>query len=178
MAYTRTLGGFNPKDTGRGPFVPLPVSSLDSRAVEAADLTAGNDASTLFSDGKIANVGSSSRREIVGKVRSISSSTTATTQTPVQNVPQFAMVEFAVPGKVFEFNYNSSEAPAIGDRAQLSSDYSMAGTVMKAAKAALETAFSAESYNYASIISNQVIDIDTVAKTVLVLFLPGGPPVV
>jgi len=173
MAYTLTLGGYDPSEVGRGPFVPLPVSSLASKAVEAADLTAGNHACTLGSEGKVANLGIAGHLEVLGKVSSISSSTASGNS---QDVPSYAMVEFATPGKVFEFVYNSSEAPAMGDRVTLSTDASMAGTVMKAAKvASFDTVYSADTYMFKNVIANYVMDIDTVNTKVKVLFLNGGP---
>lgn len=172
-SYTLSVGGYDPKDLQRGPHIPLKVSGDTTKAVEASDLTAGNDAVTLDSEGKVANRGITGSLEILGKVRFLSDETNTENS---QEVPTYAMVEFASPGTVLEFNYDTDAPPAKGDRVILSTVASMAGKVRKAIKvAAFDTVYSADTFMFANIIANAVIDIDATNDKVKVLFLNGGP---
>lgn len=170
MAYTMLLGGFDRSKMSKGPFVPFPVSSLASKAVEASDVTAGNGAVTIDSDDeKVANLGIANHMEVLGKVQYVSPDTTSGNS---QDVPTYAMVEIGVDGAVIEFNYDAAHAPSIGERVVLASKASAAGKVAQSPKLAIVDSVQSAATPFGSYKSqNRVLDIDTDNGKVLVQFL-------
>lgn len=172
MAYTNpTLGGVKQEVTNRGPIVRLAVSSLANKAIEAADITAGNVAACLSSEGKAANLGIAEYDLYLGNVISISSDTNSGNS---QDVPTYVDIEFLAPGVILEVPYDTGDAPARGDRVALSTTAGEAGRVRKVAKEVLDTMVSEGTWTFGGIInSNVVIDIDTTTLKVKVLGLNG-----
>jgi hypothetical protein len=172
MGRSYPLGGYEANDITRGPSVPFPVSSLASKAVEQTDLTAGNDACTMGSEGKISNLGIAGFLEVLGKVTTVSSNTTSGNS---QDVPDYGLVQLAKSGEVLRFLYDTGNAPARGEGVILSTSASRAGYVRKGvAKRTLDTVQSLSTFGQALSNNNYVIDLDTANTRCDVLFLGYG----